>query len=347
MYHGRQSGGPKQKKWIENAAVAFRGFFGKRSGSPLPAAPPDAPLSEADHAASSSDEELPPPSPRVLSPTPVAWDANGRPTLRVCIEPRSPVPISGDEELHEALLYEPLLSREDVCDDSPPSSPQPAASTPLEPMPPSAPEETSGQTPLERKISDTRKLITLLVQTRAQGVTSQARLAGCINWTSRYLSNFMTGNAPKQGKMFDRTALGNRAHNLLADLGRHGFMTKLPAEQEPAPENPLAPEPAPPPQTQPPLPQPPLSSQGKSTASQPPSPLTGTPIITVNLAEVEAVHAGGTVHVLSLGDRVRLAPNPRSLTLSLILTLNLALRLNLTRTLTLTLEPSPSPSPSP
>ena len=73
--------------------------------------------------------------------------------------------------------------------------------------------------------------------------------------------------------------------------------------------------------------------------SQPPSPLTGTPIITVNLAEVEGVNAGGTVHVLSLGDRVCLAPKPRSLTLSLILTLNLALRLNLTRTLTLTLEP--------
>jgi hypothetical protein len=200
MYHGRQSGGPKQKKWIENAAVAFRSFFGKRSGPPLPAAPPpDAPLSEADHAASSSDEELRPLSPRVLSTTPVAWDDNGQPTLRVRIEPRSPVPISGDEELHEALLYEPLLSREDVCDDSPPSSPQPAASTPLEPMPPSAPEETSGQTPLERKISDTRELVTLLVQTRAQGVTTQAGLAGCINWTSRYLSNFMTGKAPKQG----------------------------------------------------------------------------------------------------------------------------------------------------
>ena len=73
--------------------------------------------------------------------------------------------------------------------------------------------------------------------------------------------------------------------------------------------------------------------------SQPPSPLTGTPIITVNLAEVEGVNAGGTVHVLSLGDRVCLAPKPRSLTLSLILTLNLALRLNLTRTLTSTLEP--------
>ena len=196
MYHGRGSGGRKQYKWEEHAAQAFKSFFGKRSGSPLPAAPPDAPLSEADHAASSSDEELPPPSPRVLSTTPVAWDANGRPTLSVRVEPRSPVPISGDEDYYEALLSEPLLSHEDVCDDSPPSSPQPAATTPLEPMPPSAPEEISGQTPLERKISDTRELVTLLVQTRAQGVTSQAGLAGCINWSSRDLSNFMTGKAP-------------------------------------------------------------------------------------------------------------------------------------------------------
>ena len=340
MYHGRKSGGPKQKKWIENAKAAFKSFFGKRSGPPLPAAPPDAPLSEADHAASSSDnEELRPLSPRVLSTTPVAWDANGRPTLSVRIETRSPVPISGDEDLHEALLFEPLLSREDVCDDSPPSSPQPAATTPLEPIPPSAPEETSGQTPLERKISDTRELVTLLVQTRAQGVTTRAGLAGRIGWSSRDLSNFMTGKAPKGGKMLDRTALGNRAHNLLADLGRHGFMTELPAEQQPAPELPPAPEPSPPPQPQPPQPQPPPPSRGKSTSSQPPSPLTGTPILTVNLAEVEGVNAGGTVHVLSLGDRVRLAPTPRTLTLSLILTLNLALRLNLTRTLTLTLEP--------
>jgi hypothetical protein len=196
MYHGRGSGGRKQYKWEEHAAQAFKSFFGKRSGSPLPAAPPDAPLSEADHAASSSDEELPPPSPRVLSTTPVAWDANGRPTLSVRVEPRSPVPISGDEDYYEALLSEPLLSHEDVCDDSPPSSPQPAATTPLEPMPPSAPEEISGQTPLERKISDTRELVTLLVQTRAQGVTAQAGLAGCINWSSRDLSNFMTGKAP-------------------------------------------------------------------------------------------------------------------------------------------------------
>ena len=120
MYHGRGSGGRKQYKWEEHAAQAFKSFFGKRSGSPLPAAPPDAPLSEADHAASSSDEELPPPSPRVLSTTPFAWDANGRPTLSVRVEPRSPVPISGDEDYYEALLSEPLLSHEDVCDDSPP-----------------------------------------------------------------------------------------------------------------------------------------------------------------------------------------------------------------------------------
>ena len=117
MYHGRKSGGPKQKKWIENAAVAFKSFFGKRSGPPLPAAPPDAPLSEADHAASSSDdEELRPLSPRVLSTTPVAWDANGRPTLSVRIETRSPVPISGDEDLQRrfAPFAEKLRSQEEA-----------------------------------------------------------------------------------------------------------------------------------------------------------------------------------------------------------------------------------------
>ena len=75
------------------------------------------------------------------------------------------MPVAGDEDLYEALLFEPLLSHEDVCGDSPPSSPQPAASSPLEPMPPCAPEEVSGQTPLERKISRTRELVTLLVQT--------------------------------------------------------------------------------------------------------------------------------------------------------------------------------------
>ena len=236
MLQGRGSGGPKESKWKLNAARAFNTFFGKRTGSPLPAAPPGAPLSEADRASSSSDEELPPPSQRVLKTTPVAWAADGRPTLNVRVEPRSPVPVAGDEDLYEALLFEPLLSYEDVCGDSPPSSPQPAASTPLEPMPPCAPEEVSGQTPLERKISRTRELVTLLVQTRAQGVTTQAGLAGCIGWSARDLCNFMSGKAPKKHKMLDRTTLGNRAHNLLGDLGRNGFMTELPAAQhEPAP----------------------------------------------------------------------------------------------------------------
>ena len=87
MLHGRGSGGPKESKWKLNAARAFKTFFGKRTGSPLPAAPPGAPLSEADPAALSSDEELPPPSPRVLSTTPVAWDADGRPTLSMRIVP--------------------------------------------------------------------------------------------------------------------------------------------------------------------------------------------------------------------------------------------------------------------
>ena len=64
MLQGRGSGGPKESKWKLNAARAFNTFFGKRTGSPLPAAPPGAPLSEADRAASSSDEELPPPSRR-------------------------------------------------------------------------------------------------------------------------------------------------------------------------------------------------------------------------------------------------------------------------------------------
>ena len=152
MLQGRGSGGPKESKWKLNAARAFKTFFGKRTGSPLPAAPPGAPLSEADPAASSSDEELPPPSQRVLKTTPVAWAADGRPTLKVRIKPRSPVPVASDEDLYEALLFEPLLSHEDVCGDSPPSSPQPAASTQLEPMPPCEPEEIRGRTPLERKI---------------------------------------------------------------------------------------------------------------------------------------------------------------------------------------------------
>ena len=102
MLQGRGSGGPKESKWKLNAARAFNTFFGKRTGSPLPAAPPGAPLSEADRAASSSDEELPPPSQRVLKTTPVAWAADGRPTLNVRVEPRSPVPVAGDEDLYEA-----------------------------------------------------------------------------------------------------------------------------------------------------------------------------------------------------------------------------------------------------
>ena len=112
MLQGRGSGGPKESKWKLNAARAFKIFFGKRTGSPLPAAPPGAPLSEADPAASSSDEELPPPSQRVLKTTPVAWAADGRPTLKVRIKPRSPVPVASDEDLYEALLFEPLLSHE-------------------------------------------------------------------------------------------------------------------------------------------------------------------------------------------------------------------------------------------
>ena len=61
MFLQRGRGGPKQSKWVAEAKLQFRSFFGKRSGGvPLPTGPPDASVSEIeseiDMSAESADE---------------------------------------------------------------------------------------------------------------------------------------------------------------------------------------------------------------------------------------------------------------------------------------------------
>ena len=106
----------------------------------------------------------------------------------------------------------------------------------------------------------------------------------------------MTGKAPKEGKTLDRTTLGTRAACLLSDLKRCGFTAPPPAapQQAPAAQSPAA---EPPPRAARPAPPKP--------APQPP--VVGvrrTSIFEADLTEVEDAGAGGTVHVLSLGEVV-------------------------------------------
>ena len=61
--------------------------------------------------------------------------------------------------------------------------------------PESASVEPPRMMPVEQRIEDTRQLVRLLVQTRVQGIKSQSELAAAIQWTSRDLSNFMTGKS--------------------------------------------------------------------------------------------------------------------------------------------------------
>ena len=247
MLHNRGAGGPKQRKWKKTASEAFRGFFfGKRSGQPLPGGLlDDTELAETFSAGNT----------RQLATTAVAWDARGAATLRMRLEARSPVPEAGDEDLYEALLFEPLL-----LDDDAPASPTVGAVAPSQPQllhaiatqTPSAPavgpsagaasesagaaasesagaaaEQVGSLTPLEKKIEDTRALVKLLVQAKAQGVKSQGDLAGRLGWSTRDLSNFLTGKGSHKGQVMDRTRLGRLAASLLADLARCNFMTEL------------------------------------------------------------------------------------------------------------------------
>ena len=160
-------------------------------------------------------------------------------------------------------------------------------------------------TPIDQHIAKTRELVRLLVQTRTLGVTSQANLAERLGWSARNLSNFMTGKSQHKGKMLDSTALDSRAVGLLGDLQRCGFRTDAAQLQlgqvramsgealalqpeQPAPGAHTTPGPLPAPESPPP----------------PPPPLTSAPISTVKLSEIVGAHAGGTVEILSLGERV-------------------------------------------
>ena len=140
--------------------------------------------------------------------------------------------------------------------------------------------------PAPASVEHTRQLVRLLVQTRAQGTKSQSALAVAIQWSSRDLSNFMTGNGSNKGQKLDRLTLDNRAASLLAALERNGFMPQQPLPGTSAPEE------APPP---PPAPEP---------LPKPPPPLPSTPISTVKLTDIVGAHAGGAVDILSLGERV-------------------------------------------
>ena len=48
MFHGRGSGGPKQRQWKKRASAAFAGFFGKRSAGNMPAETSAAPQKQAE-----------------------------------------------------------------------------------------------------------------------------------------------------------------------------------------------------------------------------------------------------------------------------------------------------------
>ena len=118
--------------------------------------------------------------------------------------------MSSEEELDEDAEPQPA---------APPPPPAPAA----EPQPGPAAQQLG--TPLEQKIDRTRQLVKMLVRMRMNGVKSQGELAGRLGWSTRDLSNFMTGKSTHKGKTLDRTVLGTRAANLLSDLERCGFMT--------------------------------------------------------------------------------------------------------------------------
>ena len=200
---------------------------------------------------------------------------------------------SSEEELDEALCEQPA---------APPPPPAPAA----EPQPGPAAQQLG--TPLEQKIERTRQLVTMLVRMRMNGVKSQGELAERLGWSTRDLSNFMTGKATHKGKTLDRTVLGTRAANLLSDLERCGFMTTTHCPraattqlQQPPPSA------APTATTAPSLPPPPKPPPPKP----PPPKLPGTAILSVNLTEVDGAHVGGTVHILDLGEREAVEGDPR------------------------------------
>ena len=83
------------------------------------------------------DDDLPWPHeepPQQRETVAVAWDAAEQPTLRMRLEPRSPVPHGGDEDLYEALVAEPLLDWTLEETDPQPPPPGAAQAPPLAPV---------------------------------------------------------------------------------------------------------------------------------------------------------------------------------------------------------------------
>ena len=114
------------------------------------------------------------------------------------LEPRSPVPHSGDEDLYEALVAEPLLDW--TLEETSPRPPAPGATqaSPLAPVgqPPGSAPAPAAQggfaaarpvqptlTPLEWNIKFARDFVEQLVQRRTNGITTRGELA------SRHLSD--------------------------------------------------------------------------------------------------------------------------------------------------------------
>ena len=101
MFLQRGRGGPKQSKWVAEAKLQFRSFFGKRSGGVmLPTGPPDASVneieSEIDMSAESADERDGQQSGSdSLGGLPEDCGTDGQ---------QSPVPLAGDEHIIETLL---------------------------------------------------------------------------------------------------------------------------------------------------------------------------------------------------------------------------------------------------